>query len=33
MFRKDVGSSVRLYDFMSQIINYGDPSSRGSRCA
>jgi type I restriction enzyme R subunit len=25
MFRKDVGSFVRLYDFMSQIINYGDP--------
>lgn len=24
MFRKDVGSFVRLYDFMSQIINYGD---------
>lgn len=26
MFRKDVGSFVRLYDFMSQIIDYGDPS-------
>lgn len=25
MFRKDVGSFVRLYDFMSQIIDYGDP--------
>jgi type I restriction enzyme, R subunit len=25
MFRKDAGSFVRLYDFMSQIINYGDP--------
>ncbi|BBX04634.1 restriction endonuclease subunit R [Mycolicibacterium moriokaense] len=25
MFRKDVGTFVRLYDFMSQIINYGDP--------
>jgi type I restriction enzyme R subunit len=25
MFRKDVGSFVRLYDFMSQIVNYGDP--------
>ncbi len=24
MFRKDVGSFVRLYDFMSQIIDYGD---------
>ncbi|BBZ78491.1 hypothetical protein MANY_38280 [Mycolicibacterium anyangense] len=24
MFRKDVGSFVRLYDFMSQVINYGD---------
>lgn len=24
MFRKDVGSFVRLYDFMSQIVNYGD---------
>ena len=23
-FRKDVGSFVRLYDFLSQIINYGD---------
>ncbi|WP_408633021.1 type I restriction enzyme subunit R domain-containing protein [Mycobacterium ostraviense] len=23
MFRKDVGSFVRLYDFMSQIIDYG----------
>ncbi|MGV0871409.1 type I restriction endonuclease subunit R [Mycolicibacterium sp. XJ879] len=26
MFRKDVGSFVRLYDFMSQIIYYGDPA-------
>lgn len=26
MFRKDVGSYVRLYDFMSQIIDYGDPA-------
>ena len=25
MFRKDVGSFVRLYDFMCQIIDYGDP--------
>jgi len=25
MFRKDVATFVRLYDFMSQIINYGDP--------
>lgn len=24
MFRKDVGSFVRLYDFMSQIVDYGD---------
>lgn len=24
-FRKDVGTFVRIYDFMSQIINYGDP--------
>jgi type I restriction enzyme R subunit len=24
VFRKDVGSFVRLYDFMSQIIDYGD---------
>ena len=24
MFRKDVGSFIRLYDFLSQIINYGD---------
>ncbi|UCA47982.1 DEAD/DEAH box helicase family protein [Streptomyces sp. WA6-1-16] len=24
MFRKDVGTFVRLYDFMSQIIDYGD---------
>ena len=24
MFRKDVGSFVRVYDFMSQIIDYGD---------
>jgi type I restriction enzyme, R subunit len=26
LFRKDVGSFVRLYDFMSQIIDYGDPT-------
>jgi len=25
MFRKDVGSFIRLYDFMSQVIDYGDP--------
>ncbi|MFB9164116.1 type I restriction endonuclease subunit R [Arthrobacter psychrochitiniphilus] len=25
MFRKDVGTYVRIYDFMSQVINYGDP--------
>jgi len=25
-FRKDVGTFVRLYDFMSQIIDYGDSS-------
>jgi type I restriction enzyme R subunit len=25
LFRKDAGSFVRLYDFMSQIINYGNP--------
>ncbi|MEU7722698.1 type I restriction endonuclease subunit R [Streptomyces tibetensis] len=25
LFRKDVGSFVRLYDFMSQIVNYADP--------
>jgi type I restriction enzyme R subunit len=25
MFRRDVGSFVRVYDFMSQIIDYGDP--------
>ncbi|CAN5296561.1 DEAD/DEAH box helicase family protein [soil metagenome] len=25
MFRKDVGTFVRLYDFMSQIVDYGDP--------
>jgi type I restriction enzyme R subunit len=24
-FRENVGAFVRLYDFMSQIINYGDP--------
>lgn len=27
MFRKDVGSFVRLHDFMSRIIDYGDPGS------
>ncbi|MCD9153114.1 type I restriction endonuclease subunit R [Aeromicrobium duanguangcaii] len=26
LFRKDVGSYVRLYDFLSQIVNYEDPS-------
>jgi type I restriction enzyme R subunit len=25
LFRKDVATYVRLYDFMSQIIDYGDP--------
>ena len=25
LFRKDVSTFVRLYDFMSQIIDYGDP--------
>ncbi|MDP9820334.1 type I restriction endonuclease subunit R [Nocardioides massiliensis] len=25
LFRKDVGTYVRLYDFMSQIVDYGDP--------
>ena len=25
MFRKDIGTYVRLYDFMSQIIDYADP--------
>lgn len=25
LFRKDVGTFVRLYDFMSQIVDYGDP--------
>jgi type I restriction enzyme, R subunit len=25
MFRKDVGAFVRLYDFMSQVVDYGDP--------
>ncbi|PPA58486.1 MULTISPECIES: hypothetical protein [Micromonospora] len=25
LFRKDVSTYVRLYDFMSQIVNYGDP--------
>ena len=25
MFRRDLGSYVRIYDFMSQIIDYGDP--------
>ncbi|AXT86260.1 restriction endonuclease subunit R [Aeromicrobium sp. A1-2] len=25
MFRKDVGTFIRLYDFMSQIIDFGDP--------
>jgi len=26
IFRKDVGTFVRLYDFLSQIVNYEDPS-------
>ena len=26
MFRKDVGTFVRVYDFMSQIVDYGDAS-------
>jgi type I restriction enzyme, R subunit len=26
LFRKDVSTFVRLYDFMSQIIDYGDPN-------
>ena len=25
LFRKDVSTYVRLYDFMSQIVDYGDP--------
>ena len=25
LFRKDVSTYVRLYDFMSQVVNYGDP--------
>ncbi|UDY22453.1 type I restriction endonuclease subunit R [Nocardioides sp. Kera G14] len=25
LFRKDAGTYVRLYDFMSQVVNYGDP--------
>lgn len=25
-FRKDVGTYVRLYDFMSQVVDYGDPA-------
>ncbi|MGO8484761.1 hypothetical protein AB9F39_36670, partial [Rhizobium leguminosarum] len=24
LFRKDVGSFIRLYDFLSQIVNYAD---------
>jgi type I restriction enzyme R subunit len=28
MFRKDVGTFVRLYDFMSQIVNYGEESEK-----
>jgi type I restriction enzyme R subunit len=26
IFRKDVGTYVRIYDFMSQVFDYGDPS-------
>ncbi|QAY73628.1 type I restriction endonuclease subunit R [Agromyces protaetiae] len=26
LFRKDVGSFIRLYDFLSQIVDYGDTS-------
>lgn len=26
VFRKDVGTYVRVYDFMSQVFDYGDPS-------
>lgn len=29
VFRKDVSSFVRLYDFMSQVVNYGDPDLEG----
>ena len=25
MFRKEVGSFIRAYDFLSQIVNYADP--------
>src|SRR4030095_2700273 len=25
LFRKDVATYVRLYDFMSQIVDFGDP--------
>jgi type I restriction enzyme R subunit len=25
LFRKDVSTYVRPYDFMSQIVDYGDP--------
>jgi type I restriction enzyme R subunit len=34
LFRKDVGSFIRLYDFMSQIIDYGDTDleKRRSTC-
>ncbi|HEY2215083.1 MAG TPA: hypothetical protein VGH31_08515, partial [Acidimicrobiales bacterium] len=26
VFRKDVGTFIRQYDFLSQIVNYEDPS-------
>lgn len=29
MFRKDVSSFVRLYDFMSQVVDYGDADLEG----
>ena len=29
VFRKDVSSFVRLYDFMSQVVNYGDSDLEG----
>lgn len=29
IFRKDLGTFVRLYDFLSQIINYGDADLEG----
>ncbi|MFF6803095.1 hypothetical protein [Streptomyces sp. NPDC012616] len=35
LFRRDVSTYVRLYDFMSQIVDYGDPymESFRSSCA